>query len=686
MSEQAKKYLMRYWVMPLCVACLGYYWVAVLLAKVSSRFADPTPKDLLKMVLSRLADLASLDAIRVDFPAAFASNMIAATGQNDTALFLFHRFVEATPGTSMFSLFPFFFLVVFVGFGIRFSIKFSNRDAEEAAKNQKHLRGTRRIDAAAFCKKSDSVKDPVTVIRAKQGYLVVSDKKLKEHTLILGATGSGKSQLVLNYLRDIVFKKSGVRVVCVDRKGELYAHFANPKKDFLFHPYDQRGVSWSIFDEIKIELDEQGKLSKIPDDVTAITSILFQLDTRKGDDAFWYSAAASVANSAICYCLVNGLLTMKALLDVLAKPAVDLDKLFSTLLPALQAGRQGMGDPTGKQAGSVLAICAETMKALSPFYDSPGGWSARDWITGGTGNLYISTAGRNDVIFARVVSLIIDLLGRELKQFPDDGQGRTKILFVIDELGSYPPMSTLVWLLTLGRSKGVATIIANQTISKLEKVYGRDECHNLLANLKTKYIFMMPEPTDADYCAKMIGAAEVERTGVSENRSAGLMGRRGGDSDNTSKQIMQDLPFLASDVQNLQTGEAITILPNLLPLVSKVQYLPVVDCPVRQSEFIPKPTREVSAKAFSMLAQQTAPQEPTGGQEKPRPKPTKQADQPAPQERPQEPTGDVPDAPQDAANDEPMEEPDESFYEQDEPASKREEPTGFQPTDGGKLF
>ena len=154
MSEQTKKYLMRYWVMPLCVACLGYYWVAVLLAKVSSRFADPTPKDLLKMVLSRLADLASLDAIRVDFPAAFASNMIAATGQNDTALFLFHRFVEATPGTSMFSLFPFFFLVVFVGFGIRFSIKFSNRDAEEAAKNQKHLRGTRRIDAAAFCKKS----------------------------------------------------------------------------------------------------------------------------------------------------------------------------------------------------------------------------------------------------------------------------------------------------------------------------------------------------------------------------------------------------------------------------------------------------------------------------------------------------------------------------------------------------
>lgn len=648
MSEQAKKYMMRFWIMPVALSCVAYYWAAVALAKVSSRFIEPAPMDLAKMVLSHLADLADIDVFRVDFPAAFAANITAATEQPDCALFLFHKFVDVTPGTFMYSLFPLFFLAVFVGFGIRAGAKISHMDAEETAKNQKHLRGTRRVDAATFCKMSRRVKDPATVVKTHTGYLVVSDKKLREHTLILGATGSGKSQLILNYLRDIVLKKGGIKLVAVDRKGELWAHFGNPKKDFLFHPYDQRGVSWSIFDEVKVELDDLGKMSKIPDDVTAITSILFQLDTRKGDDTFWYAAAASVANSAICYCLVNGLLTMKALLDVLAKPAVELDKLFATLPPALQAGRQGMGDPTGKQAGSVLAICAETMKALSPFYDTPGGWSAREWINSGSGNLFISTAGRNDVIFTRVASLVIDLVGRELKQFPDDGQGRTKVLFVIDELGSYPQITTLIWLLTLGRSKGVATIIANQTISKIEKVYGRDEAHNLFANLKTKYIFMMPEPTDADYCAKMIGNAEVERTSKSENRSAGIFGRRNGDSNNTGKQITQDLPFLASDLQNLQAGEAVTIHPNLLPSVAKVQYLPVTDCPARQAEFLEIPRREVNAKTLSLLlSQQAAPAK----QER------KEQAQPTPKEQPKAAV-----APMQAREDEPMEEPDESFF------------------------
>lgn len=650
--------------MPVVLLCVAYYWVAVALAKVSSRFIEPAPMDLAKMVFSRLADLADIKFFRVDFPAAFAANITAATGQADCALFLFHKFAEVTPGTSMYYLFPFFFLAVFVGFGIRACVKISRMGAEETAKNQKHLRGTRRIDAATFCKMSRRVKDPATAIKTKTGYLVVSDKKLREHTLILGATGSGKSQLILNYLRDIVLKKGGIKLVAVDRKGELWAHFGNPKKDFLFHPYDQRGVSWSIFDEVKIELDDLGKMSKIPDDVSAITSILFQLDTRRGDDAFWYAAAASVANSAICYCLLNGLLTMKALLDVLAKPAVELDKLFATLPPALQAGRQGMGDPTGKQAGSVLAICAETMKALSPFYDSPGGWSAREWINSGSGNLFISTAGRNDVIFARVVSLVIDLIGRELKQFPDDGQGKTKVLFVVDELGSYPQITTLIWLLTLGRSKGVATIIANQTISKIEKVYGRDEAHNLFANLKTKYIFMMPEPTDADYCAKMIGSAEVERTSKSENRSAGIFGRRNGDSNNTGKQITQDLPFLASDLQNLQAGEAVTIHPNLLPAVAKVQYLPVTDCPARQEEFLEIPRREVNVKTLSLLLSQQA-----AAKEAPTKQERKEQAQPTLKEQPEAAAAIAPVQAQ-AREDEPMEEPDESFF--NEPAQTRD--------------
>lgn len=606
MNEEQKRRLMRFWILPVLAAVGGYFAVACAAAKVL-KIPSPEFFSVLKMFPSWVADCLDISFFIVDLPQEYAADIQAKTGLSDCALSSYHLFADGLRGGWIYSLFPYFFLVVVVGFGVLAACKLGSMSPEESTKKQKYLRGTRKVSSDVFVHKSQLIRDIATGIRTKSGMLMISDKKLREHTLILGATGSGKSQLILNYMRDIL--KGGIRCIAVDRKGEFWAHFGRQGKDFLFHPFDERGVKWSIFDEINVEIDKFGKVSKMPDDVAAITSILFQLTSRKGDDKFWYEAAASVANSAICYCIMHGKTTTQELLQVVHTPAPQLAEMLSSLPPALAEGVAAMGDPKGKQAGSVLSICAATLKCLAPFATSDGSadrWSCRDWINNGKGNLFISCAGKNDEIFVGVVGLVIDLIGREMKQFADDGQHKTKFLFVLDELGSYPPLTTLIWLLTLGRSKGVGVIVANQTVSKIKKVYGEQEARNLISNMKTKYIYMLPEPGDAEYASKMIGAAEVERTTKSENRGAGLLGKAHSDSDNTGKQIMQDSPFLPADIQNLGTGEAITIEPNLLPMVAKIQYLPVTDCPARQAEYMPKPTYEISAAAAGKMIQQQA--------------------------------------------------------------------------------
>lgn len=606
----------------------GYFGIACAAAAVL-KIPSPEFYSVLKMFPSWVADCLDISFFIVDLPAEYAADIQAKTGLSDCALSSYHLFAEGLRGGWIYSLFPYFFLVVVVGFGIVAACKIGGMSAEESTKRQKYLRGTKKVSPDVFVHKSQLIRDIATGIRTKSGMLMISDKKLREHTLILGATGSGKSQLILNYMRDIL--KSGIRCIAVDRKGEFWAHFGRQGKDFLFHPFDERGVKWSIFDEINVEIDKFGKVSKMPDDVAAITSILFQLTSRKGDDKFWYEAAASVANSAICYCIMHGKTTTKELLEVVHTPAPQLAEMLSSLPPALAEGVAAMGDPAGKQAGSVLSICAATLKCLAPFAVQDGSadrWSCRDWINRGKGNLFISCAGRNDEIFVGVVGLIIDLIGREMKQFPDDGQGKTKFLFVLDELGSYPPLTTLIWLLTLGRSKGVGVIVANQTVSKIKKVYGEQEARNLISNMKTKYIYMLPEPGDAEYASKMIGAAEVERRNLSESRGASVLGKQGADSDSTGRQIVQDSPFLPSQIQSLGVGEAVTIEPNLLPLVSLVQYLPVTDCPPRQPEFVEIPCHEISAAAAGkMIQQQAQEQQAAGGGITPTPATVSEAEQ-----------------------------------------------------------
>lgn len=603
MTDAQKRILVMDGMFPLAGATAAYYLLAIAAAKVL-QIPSPQLKSILKTVPSWVADKLDISFIAFRLPAEYAADITAKTGLVSCSINSYCHFADGLVGGWIYSYFPPFFLIMLAGCVIYATAKMGGLSPEKQRKNQKYLRGTRKVDAGVFVQKSHTVRDPATVIRTKSGKLVISDKKLREHTLILGTTGSGKSQLILNYLRDIL--RGDVRVIAVDRKGEFWSHFGQPGKDVLFHPYDRRGVSWSIFDEINVQLDGNGELTKMPTDIKAITSILFQLPSRKGENVFWYSAAAAVANSAICYCIINHKTTTRELLQVLTRPAPELDRMFATLPPALQVGRQAIGDAKGKQAASVLAICSTVMDTLEPFADMRGGWSCRDWINNGSGNLYISTAGKNDTLFSGAVGLIVDLIGRELKQFEDDGSGKTRVLFVIDELGSYPPLSTLVWLLTLGRSKGVAVIMANQTISKLRKVYGNEECYNLISNAKTKYIFQLPEPSDAEYASRMVGSAEVERVQRSENRGTGMLGKAHADSNNNSKQITTDAPFLPADIQNLQVGQAITIEPNLLPLVALLQYLPVADCPARIPEFEPDDAPEVSAAALSAMAQDAA--------------------------------------------------------------------------------
>ena len=598
-----KQHIIRNMIIPFIAAIIGYYMVAVTVYHYVFYQPHPELGTLLKYVISVVFDAADINRFQFSLPTEYAADIFAATGFNGpVAVSAYHHFADGIAYPYVYTLLPYYMLLAAIVSIVYCAITFNNIPTIDRKKKDIYLRGSHKITAAEFCAKArNNVHDPVASVEVKgAGLLPLSDTAFREHTLILGATGTGKSQLLISIIAGAMKLYSHPRVIFVDRKGEFYSLFGRPDKDILVNPYDSRCIGWSIFNEVNFELNSAGEIDHIPPDLMAIADTVLGVKSHKGEDLQWYSAAASVFCSAFCYCVLNKTTTTRSLCDFGRMPLADVIQALQSLPVGLQAGVGVLGtDFSSKTASSIMSVFNTAIRQLDCFANVDGNWSIRDWMqANNSSNLYISTAGRNGDNYGSIVTTLIDLSAREVKGFPDDGSHATRIVYVFDELAALPQMQELIFLLTQARSKGVACILANQTVAKIRYVYGDREAENIISNCKTKFLFMTPEATDAKYLSQTIGTAEVEREIEQRNESTGSLLSKGEDRKGKTwnKQIVQDSAFLPADLTSLSKGQAIALLPNLLPFVAMLQLCMAKSMTKCNLEFEPRQVQEIGAK------------------------------------------------------------------------------------------
>lgn len=598
-----KQHIIRKMIIPFIAAIIGYYTVAV--TAYYYVFSQPHPQfgTMLKYIISLLFDCADINRFQFNLPDEYAADIFAKTGFNGpVAVSAYHHFTDGIAYPYAYTLLPYYILLAAIVVIYYCAKTFSDIPQIKRKKKDVYLRGSHKISSAEFCAKArNNVHDPIASVEVKEGGLLpLSDTDSREHTLILGATGTGKSQLLISIIAGAMKLYSHPRFIFIDRKGEFYSLFGRPDKDVLINPYDSRCAGWSIFNEVNFEVSQGGDIDHIPPDLMAMADTVLGVKSHRGEDLQWYSAAASVFCSAFCYCVINRTPTTRALCDFGRMPLTDVIKALQSLPPSLRVGIGVLGtDSTSKTASSIMSVYNAAIRQLDCFSEVDGNWSIRDWMqTDDSSNLYISTAGRNGDNYGSIVTTLIDLSAREIKGFKDDGSHTTKIVYVFDELAALPRMQELIFLLTQARSKGVACILANQTMAKIRQVYGDREAENIVSNTKTKFIFQCPEATDAKYLSQTIGTAEVEREIEQRNESTGSLLSKGEDRKGKTwnKQIVQDSAFLPADLTSLSKGQAIALLPNLLPFVAMLQLCMAKSMTKCNLEFEPRQVQEIGAK------------------------------------------------------------------------------------------
>lgn len=583
---------------PFC-ALMGLY---VLLAVAVSLliFEQPAPQvgTLFKYLLSVLADWGEISFFKFALPTEWAGWILENYPDSPQVWPVkdYHLLLDNLQQPLVYEVFPcYFFVAVVVSL---FSLKMEEGKKDripEAKREDVYSRGIRRVSPEAFCKKiRKEVKDPAAVVATDGGQLVFSANRMREHMSVFGASGTGKSQFLLAFLSSFfAHRQKGTRIIIVDRKGEFYAHFRE-EGDIIYNPFDERSAKWSLFNELEIP---EG-FTRIPPDVWAIAKILFP--PPKNADPFWQDAAAKVFCSAVVSCIRTGKTSNQDLVDFCHQDWEAVVKAMKALPPGLDTGRIVSANPT--TGGSILSTAQNGVQKLSVCPD--GDFSIRQWLHSGRGNLYLSSAGRNDSVFIPILSLMIDLIGREMKEMPDGGAGGVRYLIVIDELAAYPAMKTLHYLVAEARSKGVAVVIATQTIQKMLKTYGEKDGKDIIANTKCKVLFKMGEEEDANYLSKTIGNAEIQRTQRSDNKSTSITGNQSAQRTKT-KQIVQETVFLPSDLMTLPTGAAVVLHPCAGETVSKLQFEPFHG-EKRDIEFWPIQERTVGARDYAEIEKRRA--------------------------------------------------------------------------------
>lgn len=607
--EQRKKHILIGWGMLGFLLAL-YYAVAVIVSVHFFRQPIPAPATLAKYTISRAADLVCFPWFYFRFPTEFEVEILKEAGEMRQVHWRSYHYLldgDNVPHIRFFYyIFPWYFLAAIAASGCTYLyLTAGERATPEAKRKDVFVRGVRRLDPAEFCNRiKKAVKDIAAIIKTNGGALIFSGSRLREHLAIFGASGTGKSQFLLAFLFSFFQRKSDqTRVIIVDRKGEFYAYFGS-ESDVIFNPYDARSASWSLFNELDVETEEADEMSP---DVRAVAKILYP-ERGANVDPFWQKAAADVFCSAVMYCILKGGTTNKDLVKFCNQGAADIIKAFSDLPDGLAAGVLG-DDPSNPTTASILSVLRTGLEPLTVCSD--GAFSVRDWMhQEGGGNLFLSSAGKNDNVFIPILTLFIDLIGREIKEMPDSGSGGVRYLIVLDELAAYPKMNTLHYLVAEARSKGISVVIATQTIQKILQVYGEKDGKDILGNTKSKVIFCMKEAQDAEYLSKTIGASEVQREVLAANENASiLLGRTDGRIGETrTKQIVSEPVFLPGDLQTLETGKAVVIHPSAGEAVAAVQFAPF-EGEKKNVEFQPIEREKIAARDFAAEAAKKAKEE-----------------------------------------------------------------------------
>ncbi len=375
------------------------------------------------------------------------------------------------------------------------------------------------------------------------------------HTVILGSTGTGKTNGILELLDQV--RKNGDRAIIYDKMGTFTSTYYDSSKDIILNPLDARSKSWSFFEEIRNESDYDYMASSF-------------IPESKGDsDKIWIVAARRVfAVFAKKFSDEKGIaVTNKEFVNQLLK--IDFEELVD-YLSGTEASKL-ISKKSDKPAMSILMLLATYLSSMKYLRDTEDNFSIRNWVeTDSNGFLFISSRSDQHDSLQPLISTWIDIAVKALLSVEQNDHNSSKprrIFIILDEIGSLQQLPSLLDGLAQSRQFGGAFLLSLHSISQLRSVYGKDKTETITSLCRNKIFFAGADEETSDYCSQNLGYQENEE--VKEGISYGASEIRDGVSLSTQKNLRRVV--IASEIMNMKALEAYLKFAGHFP-IAKISF------------------------------------------------------------------------------------------------------------------
>lgn len=450
------------------------------------------------------------------------------------------------------------FNFVFLLFGVRYVTATGRDQAEE-----EHLRGGALVSAKELTAK---VKLEETVGTVSIAGIPLPASAELAGTLICGAPGTGKTQVIMKMLHDV--RKAKQRAIVYDVTGSfIEAFYDESRGDVILNPLDARSRPWSVGADASAVWDyENIAKAMIPD--TAI-----------GKDPMWAMAARLVFVETCKQLTRQQRMTNKEL--VYATMRITKEEVIE-MLKGTQASSI-LDKDAAKAIASIRMTLTTFVKCLAYLHDEGKPFSIKDWVQNdkGHGWIFMSTKADQKEAVRPLITTWVDIAARSILSLKPDINRR--LWLYIDEVPTLYKLPSLPEMMANGRKYGACPVLGFQGYPQLISVYSEDEADTICELCSTWTILRSNGPKTGNWASAGLGKTEINET--REGLSYGANEIR--DGVTLSKERKERDIVMSTEISNLPDLSGFIRLGRGFPVAKfKLQYK---EYPPRAHDFILRP-------------------------------------------------------------------------------------------------
>jgi type IV conjugative transfer system coupling protein TraD len=369
-----------------------------------------------------------------------------------------------------------------------------------------------------------------------------------EHLMLAGTTGTGKTVVIKDLLRQI--KERGDKAIVYDYTGAFIEGYYDPAKDIIINPFDKRSKSWYLLNEVDAEAEFETIAEALIGGSDAIS------------DPFWPNGARLIFSELCKLQYRKGNLKTQDLYKHFSLPLKQLNKVLKNTLA------RNFTDPKSEKTTlSLLMLMMTYLQGLQYIENKDDNFSIKKWLLDREQKniLFLSTKASLHGAVQPLISAMMDIGINNLGELPVGNKSKTWIIF--DEVASLNHLPSLEKGLTVSRNFGGCFVIALQSISQLTRRYGPHDAETISSNCSSKIILKAGNNDTAKWASQLIGTQEIEE--YKEGLSYGAHQMR--DGVNLNKQRSERSIALASEILSLPKFTGYALMTGGYP-VAKIDF------------------------------------------------------------------------------------------------------------------